>query len=445
MKRLFSVLFVAMASSLVSGCFNSGSPADPPADFMATAGDGRVELTWTASPGVDYWLFTATDPSLTAFNWTSLPNARVFQSAASPFYVCGLLDGTEYWYAANGRMEGGPGGPSSATVSATPRRSGSAWNANAALPPSPDLFGVGYAGLTTCKNNGTSAAGSFAAVGAGGAIFTSADGANWTNQAAPSGFTSDLYAVAGYAANQNNPTNPALRWVAVGAGGASVYGTNNADGIVWAPGRAFDLTSPALRSLTQVAGTFFAVGDAGTILSSTDGITWTARTSGTSANLNGVTYGGIYVAVGSAGTILTSADGATWAPKPSGTTSILRNVASIGSTYVAVGDGGTVATSTDTGATWAAQTLAGAPNLVGVAANARFATLDSNGLAFTASAIAPNSQFVAVDRNGNAYTSPDGITWSAAIPTGVASVNALVSSGFGYVVAGNAGVTATSF
>jgi hypothetical protein len=45
----------------------------------------------------------------------------------------------------------------------------------------------------------------------------------------------------------------------------------------------------------------------GTILTSPDGVSWTARTSGTSNSLYGVTYGnGTFVAVGEYGTILTS-------------------------------------------------------------------------------------------------------------------------------------------
>jgi len=83
-------------------------------------------------------------------------------------------------------------------------------------------------------------------------------------------------------------------------------------------------------------------------------------------------------------------------------------------TYVAVGDSGAVVTSVDGGVTWTAQTITGAPNLVGIAANSQLATLDSTGLAFTSTNITANSQFVAVDTNGNTYTSADGITWSAA-------------------------------
>jgi len=62
-----------------------------------------------------------------------------------------------------------------------------------------------------------------------------------------------------------------------------------------------------LDDITYGNGTFVAVGDWGTILTSPDGVKWTKRTSGTKSDLHGVTYGnGIFVAVGGVGTILTS-------------------------------------------------------------------------------------------------------------------------------------------
>jgi len=423
-------------------------------------------LTWTASPGVEYWLFTATDPSLTAFNWTALPNAHAYISAATPFYACGLINGTTTYFAINGRTNGGPGGPSSSTVSATspPYNASNIWTpasaplATSSTPPTnPDLLGVGYTSLTTCGNNASiSSTGMFAAVGAGGAIFTSADdGKSWVNQPAPAGFATDLYAVTGYAANQNYPGNPALRWIAVGNGGASVY---SLDGISWAVGRPYNASNPALRSITHVAGTFFAVGDMGTILTSTDGSTWTIHNSPsvTSSNLNGVTYGGIYVAVGDGGTILISGDGNTWTVKTPTTavTSNLRQVTSFvsvyGSTiYVAVGDAGTIVTSIDNGTTWIKQAAPTASDLVGITVESR--GVETTTATTTAPAADPSlgfistAQFVAIDTNGNAYTSVNGYTWSAPIPTGATGKNALVSSGFGYVTVGNSGVYATAF
>jgi hypothetical protein len=57
----------------------------------------------------------------------------------------------------------------------------------------------------------------------------------------------------------------------------------------------------ALYCVTYGNGTFVVVGSGGTILTSSDGVTWTQRTSGTSNRLYGVTYGnGTFVAVGGA-------------------------------------------------------------------------------------------------------------------------------------------------
>ena len=453
MKKSSCVLIVALATFLLGGCADKGSSAAPPSGFTATAADGRVKIDWTPNPSVEYWLFTATDPSLTAFHFLGLPNAFIYTRAASPFYICGLFDGTTYYFAANGRTGGGPGGSSSPTINAVPyNASAITWTA-ASVPVAANLYGVGYTGLTTCRNIPLSATGSFAAVGAGGAIFTSVDGMSWINQVSP--VTTDLYAVTGYAAYQNNPGNPALRWVAVGAGGASAY---SQDGISWAVGSAYNLASPALRSITQVSGTFFAVGDTGTILSSTDGITWASptATSNTINNLYGVTHGAIFVAVGDSGTIVTSVDGNTWTPRTIPAVGNLKQVTTFGSAYgsiyVAVGDAGAVVTSIDGGITWITQTaLTGSPSLVGVTAEYR-AVNPATAVKDPSLNFISVFQLVAVDSSGNAYTSQNGYDWSVIPPLGIcttstctASLNALVSSGFGYVAAGNAGATAYAF
>jgi len=445
------MLIVALATPLLGGCLDNGSSAPPPPWLPSTEGDGRVKLEWIATPGVDYWLFTATDPSLTAFNWTGLPNAHAYANAATPFYMCGLIDDTAYYFATNGRTGGGPGGSSSPTISAMPYNASTSshWRAST-TPPTQDVYGVGYTSLTTCSNNATSATGSFAAVGAGGAIFTSSDGKIWNTRTSP--LSTDLYAVTGYAANQNNPANPARRWVAVGAGGASVY---SLDDTSWTNGATYDSAKPALRSITHVAGTFTAVGDLGTILSTTDGITWAPHSSDLTSsplpNLNGVTHGAIYVAVGDNGTILTSADGNSWKAKTPATpiAGNLRQVTFFGSTYgsiyVAVGDAGTIVTSIDGGATWITQTApAGSPNLVGITAESR-AVDTTTAVADPSLNFISTAQFVAIDSTGNAYTSVNGYNWSPAIPTGATSLNALVSSGFGYVAAGNANFAAYAF
>lgn len=451
-----------MVAPLLSGCYGHGSSASPPANFTATAGDGRVVLEWTPNTSVDYWIFSATDPSLTAANWSGLANAHGYISARTPYYVCGLYNGTysngpispmPYYFAANGRTNGGPGGESSPTRSATPYNASTVtWTTGTTTPTTPNIFGVGYASLKTCANITTSADGSFAAVGADGAIFTGTYAigppysVTWTQQASP--VTTDLHAVTGYAVNQNNASNPKLRWVAVGIGMASIY---SIDGINWYIGTPYNATDPSLNSLTQVSGRFLAVGDNGTIISgtvpsipsNTTGITWTTHTSNTLNNLNAVTRGNFYVAVGNSGTILTSGDGNSWSVKINvPTSSDLRGVATVGSIIVAVGNNGTIVTSKDSGTTWTAVAApAGATNLVGVTLELQSVDKAPNDPVL---GYVSKFQFVAVDDSGNAFASQNGFDWSSAA-IGAANLNTVVSSGFGYVAAGNSGITAYAF
>jgi hypothetical protein len=74
-----------------------------------------------------------------------------------------------------------------------------------------------------------------------------------------------------------------------------------------------------LSSVAASRSLLVAVGDAGTILTSTRGTTWTARSSGTDVDLAHVVFNGEkFVAVGGAwsdqAVTLTSADGVSWAP-----------------------------------------------------------------------------------------------------------------------------------
>ena len=166
------------------------------------------------------------------------------------------------------------------------------------------------------------------------------------------------------------------------------------------------------------------MGDGGTILTSPDGVTWTARTSGTTQILRGVVYGGSqFVAVGYNGTILTSPDGVTWTPQTSGTTNLLFGVGYDGSQLVAVGDGGTILTSPD-GVTWTAQTSGTAYRLYRVGYD--------------------GSQFVAVGYNGTILTSPDGATWTADTSGTTNLLNSIAYDGSQFVAVGGNGTILTS-
>jgi len=109
----------------------------------------------------------------------------------------------------------------------------------------------------------------------------------------------------------------------------------------------------------------WVVGEAGTILATTDGgVTWSAQRSGSSAGINGITFSNASHgwAVGDSGTILATSDGGrTWMAQQSGTTVDLWDVAFGDSKHGwAVGsDGrqieGTILATKDGGRTWIAQ------------------------------------------------------------------------------------------
>jgi len=87
------------------------------------------------------------------------------------------------------------------------------------------------------------------------------------------------------------------------------------------------IISILLLSSPLFGQSFVSVGNSGTILTSSDGISWTKRTSGKGEYLKGVTYGnGLFVTDGNSGTILTSPDGNSWTKRTSGTSKYLRGV-----------------------------------------------------------------------------------------------------------------------
>ncbi len=155
-----------------------------------------------------------------------------------------------------------------------------------------------------------------------------------------------------------------------------------------------------------------ADGPNGTILTSSDGTSWDNRTSGTSNNLIGVTYGNsIFVMVGQSGTILTSSDGTSWDNRTSGTSNTLYGVTYGNSTFVAVGHYETILTSSD-GTTWTSRT-SGRTNSSG------FSYTNSSGWTYTdylEGITYGNSIFVTVGRgedgSGTIITSSDGINWT---------------------------------
>jgi hypothetical protein len=181
----------------------------------------------------------------------------------------------------------------------------------------------------------------FVAVGDNGAIFTSADGLSWSNEALVTTYSGSPPSLAGviFAGGQ---------WVAVGGVSADTILTS-ADGLTWVDHSK--RTSNTLLSVSYGGGKYVAVGNSGKILYSTDGKTWTAATSGVSDNLLAVAYGnGVFVAVGGTSSIITSSDGITWQAKSffAG-----QNVRFDNGLFVAIN--GTGITTSPDGVTWTAR------------------------------------------------------------------------------------------
>ena len=202
-------------------------------------------------------------------------------------------------------------------------------------------------------------------------------------------------------ANQwNSVTYGNGTFVAVLSGGPNRVMTSP-DGITWTARSA--TSAQAWSSVTYGGGTFVAVSLEGGIMSSTDGTTWTSRTPPQAGrSWNSVTYGnGTFVAVASDEAALgamTSPDGTTWTARTTPIDAWL-SVAYGGSTFVATGWSGGVMTSPD-GATWTTRTAA--------ETNQWWSVTYGNGT------------FVAVASGGThqVMTSPDGISWTAQAAAG---------------------------
>ena len=257
-----------------------------------------------------------------------------------------------------GTIFGGPGGavPVPQTNPSAPA------NLNAVTYGGLGFATVGAAGTVVFSTDGTTWAtktsgtvadlyavatpgtGALVAVGAAGTIIVSTDANTWT--AATSATSKHLYAA----------TYGVGRYVAVGAGGSVVTST---DGTTWqavSVNTTNDLRAIALGVLPTTTGTgtavtttttnlFVALGAAGTLLTSSDGLTWTLRSPISANTMNAVAFSGQFVAVGNAGSIYTSADGITWQPQVSGTVNDLTALARTNSGYTAVGAAGTNLTS----------------------------------------------------------------------------------------------------
>ena len=197
-------------------------------------------------------------------------------------------------------------------------------------------------------------------VAVGDNVITSIDTITWAETFTLTNagyFTDVMYTTEGYTG-----------WLAIG--NQTVSGVDQTiiirstdDGVTWNivnDGITTVITSAYVNAMTNGDGLIVIVGDNGQIFTSTTGAeTNTEQTSGTSENLVDVIYAnGTYVAVGENGTIVTSSDASTWTVETSGTTNNLNGVSynDTDSEFIVVGDNNTILTSSDA-STWTSSTL----------------------------------------------------------------------------------------
>lgn len=210
---------------------------------------------------------------------------------------------------------------------------GFTWTANNRIPSIGSMNGIAFAVVDSVTPT-------YVAVGDGGQIFVSTDLATWT-PVAVAGVASDLKSVALVDRN----------FLATGSGGTLLTSPTPAIATSWTPlasNTPNTLRAAIFSPLTPVIH-YVAVGDAGTIVTSPDGVAWTPVTLAPpiAQNLLSVTVGGAsgsrILAVGQGGAVVFSDDGVSWQTAASGVS--LSKVAFVSSLYLAVGDGGANAVS----------------------------------------------------------------------------------------------------
>lgn len=138
----------------------------------------------------------------------------------------------------------------------------------------------------------------------------------------------------------------------------SIYKNNQYYLSVTSDFTTFNEVSYTINDVCYGNNLFVAVGNNGVIITSSDGETWTTRTSGINTTLSSICYdNNIFVTVGSSGVILSSSDAETWTTRTSGVESLFSNsIASVTydssfNLFVAVGAFTSILTSSD-GETW---------------------------------------------------------------------------------------------
>jgi len=290
--------------------------------------------------------------------------------------------------------------------------------------------------------------------GGGGALSSGFN--TWINRT--SGFTASVinfaYGSSTYLANNTGlrGSTDSINWQlrTVGFGTTSVgsitYSTFNsgeflaggrAESVIWV--RRTSGTGNAINATMYDGTNFFAAGASGVLIVSTDGITWTLRTSGITTTIGNAATGGNglvyasgqtfpYVLCGSTSVISSSTNGIQWASR-TGSTSITNAIAfgtSPSATYVISSFNGRINTSTDT-IHWVLRTSGNG-------------TLTYYSLTYENST---TEKYVSAGESGVISTSTNGIQWTRRTSATTFDIRQLIYGNI-FVAAGQNGFISTS-
>ena len=209
--------------------------------------------------------------------------------------------------------------------------------------------------------------GIYVAAGDLATILTSLDGILWAREVVPLphtnvvllgvGGTTFLLLAAGNAGNVLISRAGLTNLTVTNCFGTNIVITNTSFdvlGLIWTNLPSF--TTNTLQGVAAVSNLFVLSGDWGSVFTSADGSSWTARATPTTNFLSGVAPGlGNWIAVGKNGTLLRSGpDAVSWGIVPLGTTNWLYRARHVGGQFVVVGQNGALYTSED-GTNWAAR------------------------------------------------------------------------------------------
>lgn len=242
-------------------------------------------------------------------------------------------------------------------------------------------------------------------------------------------------------------------WLAMGERGSLL---TSANGLHWTARNSG--TDFALRSATGDGASFLVVGTGGLILGSPDGQAWSILSEGTRNSLEAVTGASSgFLAVGERGQVSYSPDGQNWLERDPPLLQRGLGVAANGSMIVKVGQDGSLLSSTNEGLTWTPRLSVPSTSLEAVAFGNRFVAVGHRGIIYTSSngtswtgqtsptasrlrAVAYNgSVWRAVGQNGVILGSANGLTWSMVAEIPQADLRGLTPLPNGWVAVGEGG------